>query len=80
MPFGKHKGRLMQDVPADYLCWLWNEGLKHKTRTSDVANYIERNISALSEEYPDGIWGNVPIRKTQEPEPETDIQEPEVPF
>lgn len=23
MPFGKHAGRPMQDVPAQYLHWLW---------------------------------------------------------
>jgi hypothetical protein len=26
MPFGKHKGEPMQDVPARYLRWLWTEG------------------------------------------------------
>jgi uncharacterized protein (DUF3820 family) len=26
MPFGKHKGEPMQDVPAHYLRWLWTEG------------------------------------------------------
>lgn len=25
MPFGKHKGDLLQDVPARYLAWLWGE-------------------------------------------------------
>lgn len=25
MPFGKHKGEPMQDVPARYLSWLWNQ-------------------------------------------------------
>jgi hypothetical protein len=26
MPFGKHKGEPMQDVPAHYLRWWWTEG------------------------------------------------------
>lgn len=56
MPFGKHKGELMQDVPASYLHYLWQNGLKHETRTNKVANYIERNIDALKKEYPDGLW------------------------
>ena len=28
MPFGKHKGIPMQDVPASYLHWLWANGKK----------------------------------------------------
>jgi uncharacterized protein (DUF3820 family) len=57
MPFGKFKGKPMQDVPADYLHYLWTNGLKEKTHTSNVAHYIEQNIAALKKEYPDGIWG-----------------------
>ena len=25
MPFGRHKGRKFQDVPADYMLWLGDE-------------------------------------------------------
>lgn len=28
MPFGKHQGEPLEDVPAGYLVWLWNKGLK----------------------------------------------------
>jgi len=55
MPFGKHKGESMQDVPASYLHWLWTNGLKDEKR-NPAADYIRRNLSALKEEYPDGIW------------------------
>lgn len=55
MPFGMHKGTHMQDVPASYLHYLWRSGLKDKT-LDPVADYIRRNIHALSKEYPDGIW------------------------
>lgn len=55
MPFGKHKGVPMQDVPANYLHWLWANGLKDD-RQSPVAEYIRENLSALKTEYPDGIW------------------------
>lgn len=55
MPFGKHKGLLMQDVPASYLHWLWANG-KAGDNQCPVADYIRRNISALEQEYPDGIW------------------------
>ena len=55
MPFGKHKGTPMQDVPASYLHWYWTNGGKENFN-SDVTNYIRRNLSALQQEYPDGIW------------------------
>jgi hypothetical protein len=55
MPFGKYKGTPMQDVPASYLFWLWNNGMKND-KQSDVADYIRRNLSVLRQEHPDGIW------------------------
>lgn len=55
MPFGKHRGVFMQDVPATYLHYLWQNGLKDD-KQSNVADYIRRNISALKQEYPDGVW------------------------
>ena len=54
MPFGKHKGRAMQDVPTEYLHYLWQNGLKHDNKP--VANYIRANIDALEQENPDLIW------------------------
>ncbi len=54
MPFGKYKGDPMEKVPASYLHWLWTNG---KSKESDpVADYIRRNLSALAQEYKDGIW------------------------
>lgn len=55
MPFGKHKGIPMQDVPAAYLHWLWVNG-KKESKTCPVASYIKENLTALKQEYPDGIW------------------------
>jgi uncharacterized protein (DUF3820 family) len=53
MPFGKHRGELMSEVPASYLHWLWQQRpLSHKK----LENYIFNNISALKKEHPDGIW------------------------
>lgn len=54
MPFGKHKGEPMEKVPASYLHWLWINGKKDDG--SQVADYIKRNLSALQQEYPDGVW------------------------
>lgn len=55
MPFGKFKDRLMQDVPASYLHWLWTNGMKDDL-TSNVANYIRENLNGLKAELPDAIW------------------------
>jgi len=52
MPFGKHKGAKMEDVPASYLLWLWNQGaISHP----GVKAYIENSLSALEIECPDVI-------------------------
>lgn len=55
MPFGKHKGVPMKDVPASYLHWLWTNGLE-RDKDSPVANYIRDNKAALELEHKDGIW------------------------
>lgn len=51
MPFGVHKDKKMEDVPASYLLWLHNQGC----RNPDVAAYIEESMSALTLECPDTI-------------------------
>ena len=57
MPFGKHKDKLMQDVPASYLLWLWYDGGLKKEHESGlsgdrlaVARYIIENLHALMQE------------------------------
>lgn len=59
MPFGKYAKTnpptMMQDVPADYLFWLWTNG-KQNDKACPVADYIRRNLGALKKEHPDGIW------------------------
>ena len=55
MPFGKHAGTTMQNVPASYLHYLWTNGMK-EDMTSNVAEYIRDNLAALKYEHPDGIW------------------------
>lgn len=51
MPFGKHKGKRLEDVPADYFLWLWNDGVTHE----GVRGYIVKSFSALVQECPDKI-------------------------
>ena len=53
MNFGKHKNERLQDVPASYLHWLWTQRPLSDPR---LEAYIRENISALKQEYPDGIW------------------------
>lgn len=50
MPFGIHKGKKMEDVPAAYLLWLRDQD--HEGR---VREYIESNLTALLKECPDYI-------------------------
>jgi uncharacterized protein (DUF3820 family) len=54
MPWGKHKGTPLQDVPASYFHWLWVNG--KNAEKSPMAQYIRENLNALKQEYPDGIW------------------------
>lgn len=57
MPFGKYRGKPMQDVPASYLHWLWTNGLStQKIKPEPVGDYIRRNLNALKQEHRDGIW------------------------
>lgn len=46
MPFGKHKGKSMANVPAHYLLWLLDEGCSH----SGVKQYILANLEGLKKE------------------------------
>lgn len=58
MPFGQHAGKAMSEVPARYLHYLATTGIQQDSRPDrkQVADYIRRNISALQQEYKDGIW------------------------
>lgn len=59
MPFGMHEGKKLEDVPAAYLIWLWNAGVKTEvkfpTARGALARYIKKNRGALEKEAPDSI-------------------------
>jgi len=55
MPFGKHRGKLLQDVPASYFHYLWTQE-DFKKSSPDLWKYIKDNLHALKQEYTDGIW------------------------
>ena len=54
MPFGKHKGTAMANVPAPYLLWLhdtWiNDSARQRDEICDVKEYIHDNIDLLQSE------------------------------
>ena len=58
MPFGMHKGKKMQDVPAEYLHWFYHNGGATSVEGKAVMDYIDRSITALKQEVPDLIWKN----------------------
>lgn len=45
MPFGKHKGKKLIDVPASYLLWLYEDHPNFKT--TDVGIYITDNYEVI---------------------------------
>ena len=52
MPFGKHKGKKMANVPAQYLLWIWentNRGINNAFYriNRNVFDYIEQNLKDL---------------------------------
>lgn len=54
MPFGAHMSEKMENVPAQYLLWLWEEGVWRQTGRP-IHDYIASSFSALEKEVPDFI-------------------------
>ena len=48
MPFGKHRGRAMRDVPAEYLDWLRDQDWVEDW--PQVAEYLRKNKAAIDAE------------------------------
>lgn len=55
MPFGKHKGISMKEVPASYYHLLWNSFTKND-RDGSVGHYIQKSLPVLKKNNPDLIW------------------------
>ena len=49
MPFGKHKGAPLKDVPADYLLWLADQD-GFAERNPELSAYVEKNRALLDDE------------------------------
>lgn len=53
MPIGKHKGKMMKDVPEDYYLWLYKEYRKDELKfwlgkMGPVIAYVIRNLDILT--------------------------------
>lgn len=46
MPFGKYKGTPIEQVPREYLEWLWNAHKDPKYRTLKLKGALRRTIGA----------------------------------
>jgi uncharacterized protein (DUF3820 family) len=46
MPFGKHQGEKLANVPAKYLLWLYKENKCY----GELKKYIEENMEVLKTE------------------------------
>ena len=46
MPWGKHKGEKMANVPAKYLIWIF----ENDKCSGDIKAYIQNNLSVLKKE------------------------------
>lgn len=60
MPFGKHKGKKMKHVPADYLLWMWDNGPELHKQNGGLADYVREHFTQLEQEAPDVIVTNRP--------------------
>ena len=50
MPFGKYKGEQMQDVPASYLLWLYDQPSLNTTSDLAVRAYVKDSWDFLQHE------------------------------
>ena len=50
MPFGKYKGIELDEVPASYLMWLYENDCKDQT----VKAYIVKNMDGIKKQIEDG--------------------------
>ena len=53
MPFGKYRGRRLEDVPDSYIRWLWEEGnikesINDDTEKGALARYCRLAYSSMT--------------------------------
>jgi uncharacterized protein (DUF3820 family) len=59
MTFGTHKDKRLENVPASYLLWLWDEGW-HARTNEPLGAYLKDSLTALLKEKPDYILKHKP--------------------
>lgn len=50
MPFGKHRGKPLGEVPADYLVWLLEQDWATSDKWEGIYRYALNNEKALMQE------------------------------
>lgn len=50
MPFGRHKGKAMANVPAKYLLWFYNNADAMTESAKAVRRYILDNLDVIKKE------------------------------
>lgn len=53
MPFGKHQGKRLIDVPSAYLIWWYGQPEGAYKKNEYLVKYIEENIEVLRKEVRD---------------------------
>lgn len=61
MPFGKHRGEKLSEVPAQYLLWIWDNGI-YADPAIGMHHYIKEAFSALETEARDYIVQHRPSK------------------
>ena len=56
MPFGRHKGSKLKDVPDDYLLFLHQAGINPKYY--ELEEYIKENLDAIKANVNKNRWYN----------------------
>lgn len=46
IPFGKHKGKVLDDVPGSYLLWLYDQGCSN----AQINAYVEKYKTVLAQD------------------------------
>lgn len=59
IPFGKYKGRTLESIPAQYLLFLWDNGIYAETG-KPLHEYIKANFTVLETEAKDYIVAHQP--------------------
>jgi uncharacterized protein (DUF3820 family) len=46
MLYGRYKGRMMENIPPDYLLWMW----ENNKGTASLREYLKKNLEVIKQE------------------------------